>query len=159
MTLQAFKNYTKGVNQMIRNCNYNNGELYIGFNKWFLKNAKYFNKVDQEKSKELSKYAKIKECYRNCYIVFAENEKKYDYYQGYSWNNDLFFPIEHTFLVDKKTKLVIDPTYALKEVNGFSHGYIGIKIPKLQLSRLMLQSGHFRNFLMDIYKMKVKIIE
>jgi len=74
---------------------------------WFKDQCEVFYKVDETKSKEVSDrtYAKIKQCFINCFRGLEPGMK---YFEGYVWSVDIPIPLEHSWLV--KDGVVVDPT-------------------------------------------------
>lgn len=152
------KKYILQQAKVIDCCNYKNGEKFVDSLKWLAKNGKYFSKVDKELSKKLSKYCKIKECYKNCWVVLDEYPKL-EYYQGYAKDKNGFV-FEHTFLV--KDNKVIDPTMCLDAKLGdhnvkgrFATKYFGVKFTLNQLHKIMVATEEFRNYIPELYAKKM----
>jgi hypothetical protein len=151
--------------------NYTDGKRYVDSLKWLAKNGKTFKEVDKELSKEVSKHAKLKECYRNCWVVVTDyDENEFDYYQGYAKSSTGVF--EHTFLV--KDKKVVDPTQGINgkhltkeykkifakgtEPSGrfddFPSEYFGVKFGALELKNIMLETEEFRCYIPELYELR-----
>ena len=113
---------------------------------WFYNYVQVFDKVNVEKSKELAKVidAKLKQCYHNCWI--ADVAGKYLYYEGYFvMPNYGLMAFEHSWLVDRQTNEVIDPTLALR--NNFAKWYCSIEIPRDNINKWGFELGKTGDFL------------
>ena len=92
-----------------------------------LRNGKEFTEVDTATSRKLKKeyHCKLGQCYYNAQKIMLEySHSNYDYYEGWV---AYIIPIEHGWLVDKDTGLVVDPTMSKVKKKG---DYFGIKIPR-----------------------------
>lgn len=107
------------------------------YHKWFLNNAKLFNLVNVKESRQLSKHAKIKKCFDNCYKLSFKNPNL-KYVEGLTFS---IIPLEHAFLINDKNE-VIDPTLAINteySKNRFGSEYLGVEIPTNLLFKLLSQ--------------------
>lgn len=82
------------------------------YNKWFVDNAKFFDKVDVDLSHTVSRdnQCRVKMCYHNCWkAVSCGNLKNLRYFEGYVYSKRVPIPLEHSWLVSPEG-LVVDPT-------------------------------------------------
>ena len=80
-----------------------------------------------------------KECYRNCANTALSHPDKYSYCEGYVRDSGLPFPIEHAWLQDNATKMVVDPTLGWRPHTQ----YFGVKFDDAFLRKKLLQNGHY----------------
>lgn len=61
-----------------------------------------------------------KQCYYNCQLAMLTSEysHEFEYCEGFAMSMDLGIPLEHGWLIHKKTKLVVDPTWCQKEIDA-----------------------------------------
>lgn len=110
------------------------------YHEWFIKNAKLYKVVNKTESKKLSKYARLKQCYNNCYKL----SKRYNglkYVEGLTLS---LIPLEHAFLLNDKNE-VIDPTLGIDtgfHKDRYGIEYLGIEIPQNILNVLWNENKH-----------------
>ena len=114
---------------------------------WFCKNAKLFNKVDWKRSYELSEMndCKIKECYYNAWK--CDISGNYDYYEGVSRDPNLPVLIGHSWLVNRTTGEVIDPTFAIHKQDRKDLEWIGVKIDRQWLNKTCIKFKRTGDFI------------
>jgi hypothetical protein len=80
-----------------------------------------------------------KECFRNASVMALENPTKYDYVEGLYVSSHLPMPIDHAWLVEKKTGKVVDPTLGWQPTSR----YFGVAYDKRFLVKKMRQNEYF----------------
>lgn len=128
MTLNNYKiTYLESyIDNLIKNMNNDNMKAYY---KWFKQNARVYHVINKEKSKQYSKYSRIKMCYDNSYKIVSKR-KTLKYIEGYTFAYGI--PIEHAFITNNKSE-IIDPTLAIPALGDserYGSEYYGIEIPK-----------------------------
>ena len=147
--------------------------------KWFLKNAEHFADVDIDTSHTVSREYEcvVKSCYHNCWkIVSCGNLKNLRYFEGYVWSKRVPIPLEHSWLVDSKGK-VIDPTLIItgelaykqmkKEYKNierkhftdddkkrYGDEYYGVEFPIKDLNKLVFKHKKTGGFLIELFLSK-----
>ena len=146
--------------------------------KWFLDNSKHFTDVDIDTSHTVSREhdCQIKSCYYNCWkIVSCGNLNNLRYFEGYVYSERVPIPLEHSWLVDSKGK-VIDPTLIItgqlaykqmkKEYRNikrkdfvddkkrFGDEYFGIEFPIPYLNKLVMKHKATGGFLIELFLSK-----
>jgi len=84
-----------------------------------------FKEVDTKQSRQLKKEfsCKLGQCYYNAQMIMISNPRRFYYYEGWM---SYIIPLEHGWLVDRQTGLVVDPTLNKVKKKG---DYFGLKIP------------------------------
>jgi len=110
----------------------------------FLKEGKAFTEVGVKQSKKLKKSNgyKTRECYYNCQRI-SMHDPAFDYYEGHA---SRIIPVEHAWVVDGETGLVIDVTWDGIKKKG---DYFGVKIPKKIFTKIWLKDGMARQVIWD----------
>ncbi len=146
--------------------------------KWFTDNAEHFTDVDIDTSHTESREhdCQVKSCYHNCWKVIAcGNLKNLRYFEGYVWSKRVPIPLEHSWLVDSKGK-VIDPTLIItgelaykqmkKEYRNierkhyvddkkrFGDEYYGVEFPIQYLNKLVFKHKKTGGFLIELFLSK-----
>ncbi|NIS95434.1 MAG: hypothetical protein GTN97_05905 [Nitrosopumilaceae archaeon] len=155
--------------KLLENSNFSN-QNPMRFLKWFLKNAQSFTKVDLKKSEEVSVKtdSQIKMCYHNCWKALLDY-RKFRYFEGFVWSKELPLPLEHSWLVDTKGR-VIDPTLIInaqetarqmkkkygiedhfKRQFRIGDEYLGIEFPYKKLNKLVFQYKRTGSFLPELF--------
>ena len=150
--------------------------------KWFIDNSESFTDVDIDSSHTVSREhdCKVKSCYYNCWkVVSCGNLKNLRYFEGYVWSKRVPLPLEHSWLVDSKGK-VIDPTLIItgelaykqmkKEYRNidrrhyvddkkrFGDEYYGIEFPIKDLNKLVLKNEKTGGFLIELFLSKGQVL-
>jgi hypothetical protein len=122
------------------------GNLAVDWN-WFCDNAELFNKVDWKRSYEISGLNDCmpKECYYNAWKCDVGG--RYDYYEGVSRDPNLPVLIAHSWLVDKNTGEVIDPTFVIHKEERKDLEWIGVKIDRQWLNMTCMKFKRTGDFI------------
>ena len=156
----------------------NNMSNQYKYLKWFLDNSEFFNDVDIDSSHTVSREndCQVKSCYYNCWkAISCGNLKNLRYFEGYVWSKRVPLPLEHSWLVDSKGK-VVDPTLIItgelaykqmkKEYPTFKkkdfvddkkrYGdeYFGVEFPLTYLNKLVFKHRKTGGFLIELFLSK-----
>lgn len=117
-----------------------------------LKTGVEFKEVDTVQSRKLKKEFKLKlgQCWYNAQKVMISGYREFDYYEGYV---GYIIPLEHGWLVERSTGLVVDPTLNKIKKKG---DYFGIKIPRVRIHRMWSETGMSRQMIWDYLMEKTK---
>jgi GNAT superfamily N-acetyltransferase len=80
-----------------------------------------------------------RECYSNATKMMLRNPGKYNYAEGYYASSHLPMPIDHAWLVEKKTGMVVDPTLGWQPTAR----YFGVAYPKQFVVTKMLENEYY----------------
>lgn len=117
---------------------------------WFYNYVQVFDKVNVKASIELAIAVKAKrnQCYHNCWM--ADVAGKYLYYEGYMSSDFGLMAFDHSWLVDRQTHEVIDPTLGVSDNLSephFAKWYCGIEIPRENINKWGFELGKTGDFL------------
>jgi len=112
------------------------GMKYGGLDDFLVNEGKEF---DVPKEPPQIKLMTAKECYSNATHMMLDNSSKYGYVEGKYVSTHLPFPIDHAWLVDKKTGTVVDPTLGWQP----KARYFGVQYSKMFVIKKMLQNKYY----------------
>jgi hypothetical protein len=83
----------------------------------------------------------VKACYMNAFQLATSHPSKYTYVEGYI--HIAVLPVEHAWVVDNKTGMVVDPTMNPPEEGKtvYALGYFGVPIKEKYLIATALRTG------------------
>lgn len=110
-----------------------------------LRTGNEFNEVDTVQSRRLKKefHCKLGQCYYNAQKIMIQYPMCYRYYEGWV---GYIIPLEHGWLVDRNTGLVVDPTMSRVKKKG---DYFGISIPKKFINEVWNEEQMARQLIWD----------
>ncbi len=110
-----------------------------------------FTEVDIVQSRKLKKDYKCSmgQCYYNAQKIMIGNPMQFHYYEG--WVGRII-PIEHGWLVDRSTSLVVDPTLTKLKKKG---DYFGITVPKTLINKTWNEEQVARQLIWEYLLAKV----
>jgi hypothetical protein len=112
------------------------GWKYGGLDDYLLSQGQEFDVPDKPPQIKLQT---PRECYSNAANTMLNRPGKYDYVEGKYVSPHLPFPIDHAWLVDKKTGTVVDPTLGWQP----KARYFGVRYPKLFVVSKMLENKYY----------------
>lgn len=133
------------------------GTLNQEFHSWLLANGEHWTARDDAASIRLARHHGLvsKQCFYNAQLLALAQSQLYLYAEGIALS---VVPLEHAWLIDRKTGKVIDPTWVRSEADVEKRpvDYFGIAVPTPKLETHWRHTKHSGPVLPGIFERRKK---